>query len=73
MKTATENHNQSKHRVWSPVPMDTSTKTFPQLRYKKHCGRRGRKIAKTRRSGMCGETVCPSNTRKYTHKVSPTQ
>lgn len=22
---------------------------------------------------MCGETVCPSNTRKYTHKVSPTQ
>lgn len=26
MKTATENHIQSKRRVWSPVPEDTSTK-----------------------------------------------
>lgn len=46
-----KNHNQSKCRLWSPVPMDTSPKEFQHLRLGENYGSGGRKTVRVRRSG----------------------
>lgn len=38
-ETITENHNQSKYRVWSSVPMDTSIQGTMELAWPSYLGR----------------------------------
>lgn len=57
--------------MWSPVPIETSTKQVHHLRLSEHWGSRSREIVRARGPGLCCEMVSPWYARSYTNKASP--
>lgn len=55
-----------KVELWSPVPMNTSSKQLSPLRLSEHCRREGRKLERARGPG---HLLSPNKVRSYTSKV----
>lgn len=68
----TDDYSQSKCRAVEPIPNGYVYKTFPHLRCREHCKRRGRKTVWVTGKGVCCGTVSPRSVRSYIHAVSPT-
>lgn len=57
-----------------PLPEHTATKySLPNLRVEEHCRRGAGSQQDPEDRKLCCESMSPSHSRSYTHKVSPTQ
>lgn len=72
METTTEGYSQSKGRVVEPIPNRYIYKTFPHLRCRELCKRRGREAVWVTGKGVCYDSVSPRSVRRYILTVSPT-